>query len=290
MARFYATFDNSTISALQAASTGNRFQRRVWPASPGGAARRATLINARQALSDAVYASMDPANRRGDTGIVVPRDALTLPGGAVNGTLYTNAGAIWPADPRQRPTAEILIAGSTIVSPTDTISANSSLYADAQTALENCLSDIGIRTRLGNNPYRTLASLWHDHALTYFAWDDFTPGTPQGVTVTRPGPPPLFATQPVLITIPFLPEFPADLDGSAVVSAFLSRNGGGPSTSITNQVTAADNGFLDWTVPGNTLTPGTYTLDCQVRFRDPNITTSFGGTASFTDVGFLTLT
>ena len=93
-----------------------------------------------------------------------------------------------------------------------------------------------------------------------------------------------------LFEFPFLPEFPADLDGSAVVSAFLSRNGGGPSTSITNQVTAADNGFLDWTVPGNTLTPGTYTLDCQVRFRDPNITTSFGGTASFTDVGFLTLT
>jgi hypothetical protein len=25
---------------------------------------------------------------------------------------------------------------------------------------------------------RTLYSVWHDHALTYFAWDDFTPGQP----------------------------------------------------------------------------------------------------------------
>lgn len=290
MARFCATFDNTNtpVNALLAAVTGQRFQRRTWPASPGGAARRTALLAARQALSDAVYASMDAANRRGDTGIVVPRDALTLPGGAVNGTLYTNAGAIWPADPRNRPTAEILIAGSTIVSPTDTVSAASPLYADAQAALENCLTDIGVRTRLGNNPYRTLASLWHDHDLTFFAWDDFTPGTPTGVSVTRPSSRP--ATNPVTITIPFLPEFPADLDGSALITAFLTRNGGGSSTSITNQVTAASNGFFDWTVPGNTLTPGTYTLDAQVRFRDPNIATSFGGTASFTDGGFLTLT
>jgi hypothetical protein len=38
-------------------------------------------------------------------------------------------------------------------------------------------------TRLGTNPWRTLASMWHDHDMTYFAWDDYTPGRPTSISI-----------------------------------------------------------------------------------------------------------
>lgn len=290
MARWCATFDNTNtpVATLLTVTNGNRFQRVAFPGSPGGTARRNTLISTRQGLSDAFYAQIDAANRNGANGVVVPRDALVDNGVTISGSnLYTNAGAIWPENPRTRPSSEILIAGSTVVSPADAWSIDRTLYANAQAAVEAVIADLGVRNRLGNNPYRTLASFWHDHDLTFVAWDDFTPGQPT-TNPTRPAPNrPVNA--PITITIPWsITQFPADLEGNVRITALLSRNGGGSSTSLTNQIVSAQNLSFDWVIPANTLTAGTYTLDLSVWIRDATITTSEGVPGSFTDNAFLT--
>jgi hypothetical protein len=135
--------------------------------------------------------------------------------------LYTNPNAVWPSNPQTRPTAPILTSspGSAPVSPTDGGAFTASLYTDAQTALGNALAGIasgGPNGRIGLNAWRTLASLWHDHDLTYFAWDDFTPGTPQslqntGNVVTGTA---TAGNGAVAMTFSWLKEFEADTLGT----------------------------------------------------------------------------
>jgi len=289
MARFYGTFDNSTNDGLQAASGSNYYQRKAFT---NGSTLKDALVNTRAALSSAVYAQLNAANRNGELGIVVPPDAITRGGGTLSfGNVYTNTGAIWPADPRVRPSAQITTANSTPVSPVDGGSITDSIYTNATTALGNALAGIadgGPYGRLGLNSWRTLASLWHDHDLTFLAWDDFTPGQPQGLTTGQmPNQP---AANQLTLTTNWSSQFPADAAGSAVISAQLTRNGGGSSTSLTNVIIAASGATYDWVIPGGTLTAGTYTIDIGVKYRDVTITTHFGLDATFTDANIVTLT
>lgn len=296
MARWYATFDNSTVSALEAASSGNRRQRL---AMTNGAALKTALLNARSALSAAMQAQMDVANRSGAAGVVVPVDGYTRAGGVLSwSNLYTNAAAVWPSDPKTRPTSQILVAGSSAVSPTDGGSISDTLYTTAQTAVQNVLAAIanvgggsggGPYSRLGTNPWRTLASLHHDHNMTYFTWDDFTPGQPGTITPTRPAT--QAAASALSITLPYSFQFPADTEGSVIISATLTRSGGGGATTLgPNLAVSYGAGSYTWTIPGGTLPAGTYALDYSVRFRDPNITAHTGASSSFTDATFVTLT
>jgi hypothetical protein len=188
MARFYGTFDNSTNSGLEAASGSNYYERKAFT---DGTTLQTALVNTRAALSSAVYGQLNAVNRNGDLGIVVPSGAITIGGGSLSfGNVYTNTGAVWPSDPRVRPTTQITVANSVAVSPVDGGSITASLYTDATTALGNALAGIaggGPNGRLGLDAWRTLASIWHDHALTFLAWDDFTPGQVQGLSTAEVG-------------------------------------------------------------------------------------------------------
>jgi hypothetical protein len=216
MARFYSSFNNATVPEVEAWSAG----RLTMGGSP--TTLRNTLISTRLALSDAFKAQINPVNDDGTLGTVVPRDGFTRAGGVVSSSnLYRNNLALWQSDPRVRPSSltapnptPITVGNSTAVSPADAWSISETLYTDASTAVMNTLTSIanigsgtggGPYSRLGADPYRTLASIYHDHALTYFAWDDFTPGQPGALAVNC-------SNTLVIITWPVAGsyEFPAD--------------------------------------------------------------------------------
>jgi hypothetical protein len=217
MARWYATFDNTTNAGLETS-----YYERV--AISGGSTLKANLLSARSALSAAVLAQLTTANQNGASGIVVPTDVITRGGGNLSWTnVYTNAAAIWPSDPSVRPTTQILSSNSTPVSPTDGGTITDSLYTTGVTALESCFTAMtggGPRARLGVNPWRTLASIYHDHALTYLAWDDYTPGQPMALTIN-------VSNTLVIVQWPIggSYEFPADVLAS-VTATFGGTIGG----------------------------------------------------------------
>lgn len=282
MARFYASFDNNPVTALEAINASNAYQR---VAMSSGSTLQAALLSTRSALSSAAYGVMDPGNRSGALGTVVPRDAVTRGGGLYSwSNLYTNSGAEWPSDPRVRPTAPILIAGSTAVSPADPGDITESRYTDAQTAVENVLSAMsggGPRARIGLDPYRTLASIWHDHDLTFFAWDDFTPGAVNNITASF-----LEISGGISVEIGWDNyQFPNDSNPNArlEIQAQLDRQPSADQQYFLNY-TEAGLGLLvppldPLKVPPWNITPmaaGTYQLRVQIAVRDPVITTHFG--------------
>lgn len=190
MARFYAHYQNTTVSGLEASSGTNYYDRRAVNTT-NAATARTSMLAARDILSAQFYADIASAtNRNGNLGIVVPTDAMTNNGTTVSGAnIYTDTtpapAAVWQSDPRTRPTAQLLIAGteSTIVDAWDVTTL---AYNDCLTARGDYMTAItggSPYTRLGTNQWRTLASMWHDHDMTYFAWDDYTPGQPQTVTI-----------------------------------------------------------------------------------------------------------
>lgn len=277
MARWYGSFDNSTIAELEAATATQRRQRRAFT-SPSGPTLQSALITTRNNLSSAFLAQIDAANRDGALGIVVPEDGFSLNSGNFEWTnLYTNADAEWVADPRVRPLDPILVAGSTAASPTDSGSIADSLRIAACDAVEDVLTALQVRTaRTVLDEYKMLASIYHDHALTYFAWNDFTPGTPQDAIVDPIGP--WLNTEDLDLVFTWTPQFPADLAGDVRIFAELD----GPTPLLLNSgdptyVSAAPQTWT-WTIPGSTLALGEYTLTGSITFRDQTITTHFGGT------------
>lgn len=284
MARWYATFDNSTVSALESTSTGYNFERLTMT---GGASLKSNLISTRLALSNAMYAVMDAANKNGANGTVVPQDGYTRGGGNLSFTdLYTNSGAIWPADPRTRPTAAITVAGSSVVSPTDSGTITESLYTDAQTAVQNALAGIaggGPYARLGLTPWRTLASLWHDHDLTYFAWDDFTPGQPGSVSPNNP--PDQSAASDLTIVINWSLQYAADRDCTAGIYAILEDMGNPGNNAVFSPDVDAGDLSDTWVIPGGTLPAGLYKLDISVTFKDPTIPANEGTPRTYSSGG-----
>lgn len=285
MARFYSTFDESSVAALEAINADNAYQR---VNMPSGASLKSSLLSARSALSTAAYAVINAGNRDGALGIVVPNDVVTRGGGTYAwSNLYTNTGAVWPSDPRVRPTAPIVVAGSTPVSPTDAGTITESLYTDAQTAVENVLSGMtggGPRARIGLTPYRTLASLWHDHEMTFFAWDDFTPGTPQALAVSGFGNINTFEAG-----LTFTYEYLSDKrnTNTAQIVVTLTRTDGGGSETYTQSRTLTGSGNYPSESGLNVaftsdypLVAGTYQVNVNFTIEDAVISTNPGVTAT----------
>lgn len=191
MARIYAKFDHGTEPGLEALTTGNFYERRVIGANTSSFTLRAVLIASRSALSTAMYAQLDDVNKDGSRGVIIPADVITSGSGNLSWTnVYTSsiAGVVWPSDPRVRPTASILSTNSNVgpANPVDGGTILIGYYHSASAALNDIIQsnildqrfsyiNCGPYTRLGYNASRTLHSIWHDHDLTYFAWDDFTP-------------------------------------------------------------------------------------------------------------------
>ena len=271
MARFYASFDNSTIAAMEAATPSKRYNRK--PMS-SGATLKANLIAARDALSAAVYAQLDAGNRRGDTGLVIPEDGFTRSGGNLSWpNLYTNAGAIWQADPSIRPTAPIMVADSTPKSPVDGGAVSETLYTDAVAALEAILTNVGLRTRPGLNPWRTLASLHLDHATTYIAWDDFTPGEVQGLNGVGVGGASGYAVNIEWLSYQYL----MDDHPNAKVKVTASLGGPNNYNFDSGLIVPPGTRSVQWNVNGGAaITPGTYELVCTVWCYDATIPSHVG--------------
>lgn len=313
MARFYAHYQNTTQSALEATSGSNFYEKR-WVNTTNAATTRTNLINARAALSTSFYADIATAsNKNGNLGIVIPADGYTNNGTIVSGAnIYTETtpapGAVWQSDPRTRPTAQILVAGveSTIVDAWDVPTTE---YNTCLTHLNSYLTGIytnsGLTTlggpynRTSLSPWRMLASIWHDHDLTYFAWDDFTPGSPT-LNPVQPGS--QSRTLVLDITLNWSWEFVADRAGTFTITQCYLETTSGASPAlydlrdtggalIKGTTRAASTGTLVARVPANTLGVGTYKLYWLASFNDATITTNVGpGTELTTGNSFVTLT
>lgn len=217
MARWYATFDNSTVSALQASTNGNRFQRITYPAVGGGAAaRKAALLAARSALSSAVHAQLNDASKIGDFGRCFTQDSFARGVNLTWSNIYQNTAANWSSNPKNRPTAAITIANSTLFAA-DAGSVPIGLYNDAVAALEQVLADLNMRThRTPNDFWRMMASLFNGADDNHIGWDDYTPGQPQtlsidAVTERPPG------SAAVSLTGRWATQYPADAEAAVTV-------------------------------------------------------------------------
>ena len=282
MARWYAHYQNTTDSNLELITSSNCYQRNGMNATNAGTART-SMINTRATLSASFYGSINVGNRNGETGIVVPSDGYTNNGTTFSGTnLYTNTAAVWPSDPRVRPTSQIVIANSNAVSPADNFSAPTSEYNAARTAVQDYFAAINTGgspyDRLGINPWRTLASIWHDHALTYMAWDDFTPGVLQSVSSSK-----ISGTgEPIEIRFAWGSyQYANDKNPDTRLRLELAfTEDGNPSNTYVLDtgytiVPPLTNLWYDWQPNGtNPITPsGTYIFTCRAWLRDPVITT-----------------
>jgi hypothetical protein len=151
-------------------------------------------------LSTDVYNELDPANQNGTNGVYFPPDQFNT----TNPSFYTASAytssvqgiIIPPASSGSlgyiiRPTGSVVSTQTTLVAltnPPDSASFSYNTYNSASVAVFTVLDAIsgsiqgtasrGPFQRLGNNPSRTLHSIWHDVTMSLFAWDDFTPGPP----------------------------------------------------------------------------------------------------------------
>jgi hypothetical protein len=285
MARFYATFDGSTISSLEDAVANGCYERKAFTGD--GPALKTALVGARAALSTAAYnttSAISAVNQNGTLGIVVPVNGMTNDGTNVSFTnLYTNAGAIWTATPRVRPTAQITTGNSTPVSPTDGGSVSATLYGNALTALGNVLNGIsgsGPYGRLGINPWLTLASIYHDHEMTYFAWDDFTPGQVQTLDAVASG-----SASAVTVTVSWASyEFVNDSNPNAQVLVLATLADGGNNYSFNSgKIAAPGSKEVQWNV--GAVVPGTYELTATVYCYDPTYLANEGAFANVIKTG-----
>ena len=193
MARFYARFDHATESALEATNSSNCYEKRVVAASSAsGATFRDALISTRSALSAQMISQLDYANSIGINGPIIPTDVIHHSGANLtwDNVYKTTAipGVQWPTDPRVRPTGSIVSTDGNLTptSPPDTGTILYSYYTDATTAVNNAIAAIKQTDnttpdgpnvgRVSNYSTRTTYSVWHNHGLDYFAWDDYTPG------------------------------------------------------------------------------------------------------------------
>ena len=193
MARFYARFDHATESALEVTDSSNSYDKRVIAASSAsGATFRDALISTRSALSAQMISQLDYANSIGVNGPIIPSDVLhySAPNLTFDNVYKTTTipGVQWPSDPRVRPTGSIVSTNGNLTasSPVDSGTILYTYYTDATTAVNNAIAAIKKTDnttsdgpnvgRVSNYPTRTTYSVWHNHALDYFAWDDYTPG------------------------------------------------------------------------------------------------------------------
>jgi hypothetical protein len=280
VARFYAHYQNTTVSGLEVIDASNCYERKTVNGTNANTARN-SMLSTRDTLSASFYASINVGNQDGTLGVVVPADAYTNNGTTFSGAnLYTNTAAVWPADPRVRPTTQIVVANSSAVSPTDDFSTTTAAYDAARQAVQDYYAAItggSPYARLGLNPWRTLASIWHDHDVQYFAWDDFTPGQLQSFASNLNS----GVGEPEEIRFTGNYQFANDRNPDARIELIATLTG--PSTYSLNTLVVPTSGTFvyDWQPNGvSSVTPGTYTLAATARVRDAVITTHFGTTAS----------
>lgn len=290
MARFYAHYTNATVSALEATSGNNYYQRRAMNTTNAATARTA-MINARATLSTAFYADIASAsNRNGNLGIVVPADGYTNNGTTVSGAnIYTETtpapGAVWQSDPRIRPTSQILVAGteSTIVDAWDVATTDYNACLTARGDYMTAITGGSPYTRLGNNPWRTLASIWHDHNMDYFAWDDYTPGQPSSIAVN-------VSTSLVIITGLNNYEFTADRLADIEVTAVGTINGQNVSLSDNAIAPLSSQAQLSHGVSASNGQPWSLTVTARYKYTAStaqlsNPFLSYGATTSLSTSG-----
>lgn len=264
MARFYATFDNSTNATLEGTSSTYSFDRLTFTS---GAALKSALLSARATLSSQFYAQINAANQNGNNGVVVPTDGYTIGGGNLSGTnLYTNTQAVYNSDLRDRPNPPITVSNSTAVSPADSWTIAQTDYTACNTAFLNAMAGIGglqsqpaggVYARLNsvNSRTMTLESLWHDNDMTYFAWDDYTPGKPTSIAVN-------VSTANVIVTGLSNYEFSMDRHASIYVSYAGRIIKGGVPQSVSGNTTVSAGGSSANMAHGVTgLTAGVDTWD-----------------------------
>lgn len=212
MGRFYSKFDSGSAGWVPSLEQGifllgyeyTRYALHdrmfVWPNSSSAALLRDGLIASRSLLSTDVYNELDPANQNGTNGVYFPPDQFNT----TNPSFYTASAytssvqgiIIPPASSGSlgyiiRPTGSVTSSQTTLVgltNPPDSASFSYNTYTSASVAVFTVLDAIsgsvqgtasrGPLQRLGNNPSRTLHSIWHDVTMSLFAWDDFTPGPP----------------------------------------------------------------------------------------------------------------
>jgi hypothetical protein len=325
MARFYAKFDSGSagwVSALDnTAGDGYFTRRRISTNSASAALLRDGLITSRSALSVDIYEDLDPTNRDGSKGIYFPPDSG--PFSTNNSTFvswsnaYTSsvAGIVTPADYRTRPTASILSTQTTLVgpaSPVDSVGASYTTYINASNAVKAVLDVVqtgaGVVTtpftRLGNFSSRTLHSIWHDPNLQYFAWDDFTPGTPdlQSITVQNATATD-FSTANTnvvylesgvdrfMVTPSWIGEYPSDTIGTTTVNISLVDDATDGSLAVTsstvNNQTSVMQSFPASAFARYSQSQGVIGASYQVRFADSTIPASEGplSTSAFASLG-----
>jgi len=308
MARFYGKFDSGSggwVTELE----NNFFARsRIGADSASGALLRNGLIASRSVLSADVYEDLDETNKDGSKGIYFPPNLLTAPSDPFTGTAYTSSvdgikipttntyGSPTVVNYSLRPTASILSTQTTLVGPTnplDTVSVSYTTYVNASAAVTAVLNAIQRGStvsptfttpfaRLGNFPSRTLHSIWHDPNLQYFAWDDFTPGTPQsvGAAAQQQG-------NAVTIDISWNPgEFPNDANGTVLITGTITR-GFTTEADLYVELPASPTTYT-WNA-GTFTTPGTYNLSLILSFGDPIIPESRGGLATYTETGIFSV-
>lgn len=291
MARLYVSFDNSTITALEAKSGNNYYARKG--NMTGGATLKSALIAARSALSSAMYGQMDAANQNGTLGVTVPTNGFSVGGGTLSGSnLYTNSAAVWQSDPRtvratQSTLTVITTGNSTPVSPTDAFSVSSTLYTDATTAVQDVLTNVanGPYARLGADPYRTLASVWTDHDLTYVAWDDYTPGAAADLIGTKLG----TASSSPRFKLDWYYEYRNDVNPAGRVRVVISatRAGGGLYELDTGLITPPEptnqSGTYTWDINGGAaITAGDWTFECDVYVYDAIVSANVTASSTYT--------
>lgn len=207
MARFYAKFDAGTVGYLDSGDYFNKL--RIHSGSSSAALYRDGLLASRSLLSADVYDDLDSVNQNAGIGTFFPIDSAStnIPANFVSwSTAFTSSvpGIKTPtelpfndygSDTFQinyslRPTASISYSSSLVTptTPLDPIKVSYTTYYSASQAVVNTLNTIQTTqsnntlttpyTRPGNFPSRTVHSIWHDPTMSYFAWDDFTPGTP----------------------------------------------------------------------------------------------------------------
>jgi hypothetical protein len=283
-----------------------------------GTALRAGLIASRSALSADIYAELFPENQSGGKGVFFPADLIstTAVAGQITGSAYTSSreGIVTPANYSTRPTASVLSTTSQVVptNPLNRASASLATYESASVAVSTVLNGIqdgGPYGRIGLNPSRTLHTVYHDPDTRFFAWDDFTPGTPASLDANVTAPPlrtdnvttsasVIFLENGVdnlSVSVSWLGQYLADTIGPTTASIAI-RNGTSLNTYSTN--TGSVNGAgssltaTNFNIPagnfvGNSNTQNTVEKLISVRFSDVTIPTHHGPTTTTSWSGLL---
>lgn len=309
MGRFITVLSGSAPSEL----TSDYFDTVVMTGD--ATAKRNGLIDSRSIVSSDVYEDLDSANIDGSKGTYFPPDLMTTPNNPFSATAYTSSvdGIIIPTNFRTRPTSSITSSQNTLVGPTnplDTVSVSYTSYLSASNAVQAVLDSAtggGPYARLGNNPGRTVHSIWHDENVAYFAWDDFTPGQPTlEARNTLSGISPSASSG--LVYLSMSREYLNDFNGSASIVAtlryasssgtsFSGQNSTAASLSTTVAITALSNTanqatkYYTWN-PGTVYKNSGSLVDAQssdglnlsytVTYYDPVITSSAGQSATIT--------